>query len=1016
MSKKEFFKSLKSKLVIILALIALVCLSCFTFIACDDQEKTTSSSVKDPTYTYTPNEEGKTITNSNFTTGAIALENDKYPVTSPTGWSRTLDGSAKTSIVKSGAVSTRPSSWKALIEKFVKDTNFSYYLKEQIKIKNASGEISADVLKPDDKLEDKVDEIIQYFYPNPGSSDSDNTVYMLNNYLKEDASFIGVGTAQKVTSSKKITLERGKYGVFTVNVKTANISGINADNFGANIRVTNSFNSVSQADVSITNIIADEWTEYKLYVKADAMYDSTFTLVLGLGFGGTSASDTTYYTEGTVYFDNVNFEEITALPEGVIFDSQTKATMTYGEKTAIKLSSGSSTNFFYDMSFDTTNLFSLTPTINADYTKSTVNGANGQPITSQTLYPESSTVTKNIVGNSIELSNAKDIAYSIKLLAFDGNNFKLQGDKNSDISEYAIIKFAVDNKLSDLATSQLVINVADIKDGKTSMRKAVALLSKVDGKTEYTILVENQLQDGEREFYIEILVGADNLSKDVFKSQLANGDLTISDIEYKIASIPKVSSDDLVYNFYGRNPSASLSLYSGYAEEPVEDDESIYHNIQSAPGSVGIILTKPAEIENYTPSRELDSTKDYAGVINTKYLEKYNEDNRLVGASLKTALGYNDGDDEIQPMVIYNKTKASLGYIGTTNTIAANAKGKVSVSLRVYGENAQAYVYLVDSTTKSILTFSDFTDVNGNYVAGSSFKYMFKVTEDMLDEDGWLTVSFFIGTGTASKSFRVEVWNGDKTLENNPEAGSEGFVFVKDITVSPADGFSTPDRVENAFTVSGNPLFEQGATAFFEGKIFQHIRELSDEEIAYNKKNPDKATDPLPAYVWAQNDTVIYSVYETLNPEAFTADTSTDTDADAESGCTATTDPSTFWMSFSSILLGVVLVLAIIALIVKRVVIKRKANASDAKTHYTVRSRTSYKAKEQDNKQLPEETEEPIEDEYVEPEQVEETSNEDTIEQTLDDYVYGDVQDFGETETNEQVEEQLENSEEKTEE
>ncbi len=1011
MSKKEFFKSLKSKLIIVLALIALVCMSCFAFVACD--EDTTSSTVKDPTYTYTPSEEDMLITNSNFASGAIALDNEKYPV-APTGWSRALDGSSKSSGVNSGVVSTQPSSWKALITKYVKDVDFSFYLKEKIAEKNQSGEISEDVLKPSDKLEDKIDQIIQHFFTNPGSSDNDNAVYMLNNYLNKSETLVGVGTAQKVTSSSKVSLSRGKYGVFTINVKTANIASLNSNDFGANIRVTNTFNGISQSDVAITNIISnDSWTEYKLYVQADELFDSTFTLVLGLGFGGNSSTDTTYYTEGTAYFDNINFEEITAEQfNQITFDSNTTFKLNFGDSKIKKISSGANKSFLYDMTFDTTNLLNDLTTINADYTKSTVD-KDGQPITSQTLF--GSTLTKNVTGDSVEIKDAKNIAYTIKLLANDGNNFVLNGDKENDVKgQYALIKFSVDNKLSDLSSTQLSVNVADVaKDGKVTMRKSVVLLSKVEEATEYTILVENKILDGAREFYIEIVIGAEKLSGDVYKDQLASGDLTINNIYYNIADIPDESADDLVYNFYGRNPSANVSLYAGYTDEPIETDESVSYTINPAPGDVGAIITEPAEIESYTPSRDLTSS-DFSGVINTKYLNNYSQ------PSLNTALNHNTADEDIQPMVIYNSTPSSLGFIGGENSISTNSKGRVSVTLRV-DDTAEAYIYLVDTSSKEVMTFENFTDVNGKEVNGNSLKFMLKVTNDMLDNDGWVTVSFYITTGTVAKSFRVEVWNGSKT-STQTEGLSQGYVFVKNIQIAlSAEDFSTPDRVENAFTVAGNPvnpLFVQGQTSFTEGNIYKHIREVSDEEKEYNKNNPDSATEALPAYVWAKNDKFIYAVYETIDVAEFTADSSTSSDASG-SGCSATTDPSTFWMSFSSILLGVVLVLAIIALIVKRVLFKRKANASDAKTHYTVRSRTSYKNKEQDDKIIDDVVEDDTTD--VEPEQVEEISEEEqeATEQTLDSYVYGDVQDFGETETNEDIEtseEAEEQPEEKTEE
>ena len=125
-------------------------------------------------------------------------------------------------------------------------------------------------------------------------------------------------------------------------------------------------------------------------------------------------------------------------------------------------------------------------------------------------------------------------------------------------------------------------------------------------------------------------------------------------------------------------------------------------------------------------------------------------------------------------------------------------------------------------------------------------------------------------------------------------------------------------------------------------------------------------------------------------------------DETEESGCTAQTDPSSFWLSFSSILLGVVLVLAILMLFIKNYRRRRKANASDAKSHFTVTSRTRNvkSAKAQNKEELPVEEPEEIFEEAFEDDNAEVSEETQETEQTLDDYVYGNVQDFGETETN----------------
>ena len=146
---------------------------------------------------------------------------------------------------------------------------------------------------------------------------------------------------------------------------------------------------------------------------------------------------------------------------------------------------------------------------------------------------------------------------------------------------------------------------------------------------------------------------------------------------------------------------------------------------------------------------------------------------------------------------------------------------------------------------------------------------------------------------------------------------------------------------------------------------------------------------------------MVYAIYNTLEPFESDPYANVDDDYNGGSGCNVKTDSSSFWLGFSSILLAVVLVLAILALIVKRVRSKRKANRKDAKSHYTVKSRvqTSKTSKKPVKKVVKEEPAEEAEETATESE--DNTESETPAEQNLDDYVYGDVQNFGDAETNE---------------
>jgi hypothetical protein len=260
-------------------------------------------------------------------------------------------------------------------------------------------------------------------------------------------------------------------------------------------------------------------------------------------------------------------------------------------------------------------------------------------------------------------------------------------------------------------------------------------------------------------------------------------------------------------------------------------------------------------------------------------------------------------------------------------------------------------------------------------------------------DDGWITVEFYVATGSESKSFRVELWNGDRT--GATASNSKGCVFFKDVEINLSASNFEPSSISNAFVGDENPLAKAGIKSF--DNYYSYLRPLTETEINFNEDYPNKAVSYSEKIVWAKNSNLVYAVfnnleyfdtdpYETIKEEETTT-------TEPEEGCKAKTDPATFWLSFSSILLAAVLVAAIVMLIIKNTLRKRKANASDAKSHYTVKSRVARSKKpveevvEETKTEINEQPEEVIEEVTEEqPEETEETSNE---------YVYGDVQDFG---------------------
>ncbi len=1024
MANNTLLKSLKRKLIIILALVGVMLISTFGLIACGEE----NTSVTDPEYTFKETTKSGPFSNGGFSYGTADLELTDYPSTTVNGWTKAIDNSAKSSYVNSGAVNVTTDGWKQLASNLYDDVDYRNYLQNKgvYKLDDVKSAIKASDAHKDDanytptetEIKDYI--VTNYIIPlNPGAKDEDNHVYMLNNYTISKE--YGLGTAQKLSASTSISLEKGKISKISLWLKTQNVNGI-SNNAGANVRLVNSIKNTTQAEFRLSGIKSNEWTNYVIYVTPDTEFNCSVTLVVGLGYGNGNSTDASDFAEGTLYIDNVTYEKVDQLPAGVtVYDYS----LAFGSKEPIE---ATGTTVHYNMTYTAPSSYfapvhfhnNIDNDEYYDFTKSNIK-VNNEYLTSQTIVGTDSNVAlSNDDPNLLRLTLNK-ASYTLKI-DNNGDNFILDGGQS------AIISFRLKNQLSGFGSTDVTLDLVDIDGDVEEKRPAIATFDAKDETTTYTILVKNNFESGDvREFYLNFIIGPADVASVKYNSEFATGVVELSELLVKIGEEPEEDSDEYTYySFYSGMSTASVSLYAGLDSENSYETEIQDYNLTYAPSNVGEIVTQPTNplgyvgveagngyIQNAT-NAEVNTRSgkgdngSYAGLINTKYIANYQTANSDFPLDEVTNALNHTGDD-IQPLMIYNKTADHYGFIGNQITASANSEAKVSVTLRVV-DLAKAYLYLVDTTEedKPVMTFNSFvvnTDIiggKGDQINGSDLQLALTVDSSMMNSDGWVTVNFYISTGNQSKNFRLEIWNGGRVADTT--TASAGFVFVKDVEVVTSSAFTLPTRIEDAFSVSGNPLFDEKVSSFESenGKLLAYQRELTDLEQQFNVEYPDKAVSYLPEYVWAKNAKTVYAVYKTLEVDAVDPYLSLedDTEEDAEnSGCAAGSDPSAFWLSFSSILLGVILLLAIIALFIKNYRRKHRRSKEDAKSHYKIKSRVSTP-----KKIVEEEPEEDIVEEQAENdvETIEESATVEDVEneqkESVDEYVYGDVQDFG-TET-----------------
>ncbi len=983
---------------------------------------------KSPNYTYTQSD-NEYVSNADFSFGSIDTELTKFPKTTPTGWTKSKDsnGSIGTSSAKSGVIKLSNDGWKELMNALYKDSNVIDYLEHQRKGQMTVDEQSyTDIknyvkakLKKETGSEPTSTEIQEYiienYFPlnvengtgifkNPEVRDGakDNFVYMLNNYRL--ASYQGIGTSQKITSSSKISLNKGEFAKISVWVKTQNITEKANGEYGANIRIINEFNGTAQSDYVVKNIIADDWTQYTIYVKADNRFDTTVKVALGLGYGLAGV------TEGTVYFDDVEFTQLTETEYNAETYNKNFNTESIDYKGKNAITVDNELTSIYDMTMDNSSFITnIDVELTAEPTTSNVTGFNGLPFTDDSSILCEKNVVDEVYGSVTKLTLTKASATVDISSKGSTNSFKLGNE------EYAYVEFYVKNQLSTWGSTDLTVNVYDISKingtTHTEIRKSIVTISNVSDEWQrVSLAIKNNFNDNvEREFKLEIVAGPTDVASAKYADDFATGEVYISPIALAKGDVNRYDDNgnetenyQLFELFTTTTP--TVALYAGFSTDYVDSSDSTVYDFTTAPSDIGVINTEVANVNGYVgvvpdhfyikedsnnsdinTRSEQTTNGSVAGLINTKYINDYDS---KYGTDITNKLNHSDSDKNAQHIMIYNADPDNYGFIGKTNSISASSYAKISVTLKVV-DDAFATVYLVDVSEqqKSVMTFEDFTSDNQNKTQyeGKDLKLELKVTEDMM-VNGWITIDFFVATGATAKDFRVEIWNGTR----DASANSKGYVFVKNVTVKTSDAFNEPTKKNESLSTSGNPLYDE----YFGGEdltLISHKRAWTDLEIEYNEKHPDAMLEDnkgnyASKYVWAINKTFIYAVYNTIDPVEVNPDSNITVEEETSEGCIAETDPSTFWLSFSSILLGVVLVVAIIMLFVKNIRRRRKANRSDAKSHYTITSRIKTQNKPK------KETKQAQTDEIEVVEDVKET----TESETTEDYVYGEVEVFDE--------------------
>ena len=265
----------------------------------------------------------------------------------------------------------------------------------------------------------------------------------------------------------------------------------------------------------------------------------------------------------------------------------------------------------------------------------------------------------------------------------------------------------------------------------------------------------------------------------------------------------------------------------------------------------------------------------------------------------------------------------------------------------------------------------------------------------------WITVTFYVHTGSEAKNYRLEVWAGDRYTADPAKGGipANGYVFFDRYTATSISNYDTllkeavADLEDEADKVENDKLTEDYAYyytfTFYDSVNYLRydVNEDEDgvgnryesydqstysEELIYLKyDDEDGERTGSPAYIRFINYATVDTVVEPDSPDADNGSNSNNSDREPIS-------TGNILLIISSALLGIVIILVIVLLIVRKLADKRRKTTRTAPVR-DLRYRPTQKKKAEPEPEVEEEEENPFVKNRKAKEAAEETKTEEPV-------------------------------------
>jgi|GEM_PF-1612377 len=817
---------------------------------------------------------------------------------------------------------------------------------------------------------------------NPGTPTIAEGTKYLDENVKQDGKKILViqnkykttGTAQYLSPSKSVSIPAGSVGVFSVYVKTKDVTAPNSDTTGAYIRLTGTVGS-SIDPVYIENIdTKGAWVRYIVTIEPSVTATTSISFALGLGKG--NEKNMSGYAEGFAYFDNASFVVVKKSEAPASADARLDYTSASGayvadEKNAI---SEGVTERTIDVNFADTYV-SKTVNGTGDYNEIRTDKTNGvsnkvmkagDANASDDFKVGYGNATLKLDGKDEEVTNAvymvfpktgKDgkavfgssYSYTIDSVGTDALSVK-GADYTKDENSVTYYRLSFLAKVKTAASSQSGASVVVMDNGKESSSGKFSYFTTTeedgkynDGYVRYTIYICTKYEE-DMNFSVKFSFGPTDNTDD--PRTLPTGYAIFKDFTFDMLD------GDKVYNEATSTNVVKLSLIGKHLEDYTKDDdtkEKDSYNITVSDIDAKTVLPRQAvNVYDSNASVKILTEQDgnQIGIVNSQYRADYPVSYLGAAGILKDLEEKIQGDNKhVQAlMVANNKGNAETVLYTTEKTITSNGSAEFAIKVRVDEGQTTANIRLFKIAT--LESGEEDGNLSLNIKNGESAKdYVASVevtNNNAAGLDGWTTIRFFVKAGDDAMKLRLEF-------------GVSGGAALFDL-VSDSKSVTTEDELKNAFD---DYKFDGKGVEARTGYYYKNEEDVGKENKRLKDKDGKVRTIELDAetvYAYAlpktvtadvtdENATVRLYRFDVKDYVIETADDDADDDdsddSDNTPAKTNTESGKVAWLNIVSIIIAAVIVVVLLAIVVKKFVDDRKRKKAKTQSYYSGYDQTS---------------------------------------------------------------------------